>query len=93
MHASPHVECGARWVAGWTEGEDEIIQKVAVMSFTIEITSALGPKRFTCSTASETMNKVCELEQRPHGSILVRDGSGRPINIEELTALCDAESR
>jgi hypothetical protein len=83
-------------VAGWTEeteGKDEIIQKVAVMSFTIETTSALGPMRFTCSTASETMNKVCELEQHPHGSILVRDGSGRAINIDELTALCDAESR
>ena len=38
---------------------------------------------FTCATAAETLNKVL-LEQRPHGSIAVRDGNGRSINIDEL---------
>jgi hypothetical protein len=38
---------------------------------------------FTCATAAETLNKVL-LEQRPHGSIAVRDGNGRSINTDEL---------
>jgi hypothetical protein len=46
---------------------------------------------FTCSTAAETLNKVLELEQRPHGTITVRDGDGRSINIDELTTLCESE--
>jgi len=63
------------------------------MSFVIEATSAIGPMFFTCSIASETLNKVLEVEQRPHGSITVRDGNGRSINIDELiaTALCEAD--
>jgi hypothetical protein len=43
----------------------------------------------TCSTAAETLNKI--LEQRPHGSLTVRDGNGRAINIDELTTLCELE--
>ena len=46
---------------------------------------------FTCATAAETLNKVL-LEQRPHGSIAVKDSSGRSINIDELTALCKDET-
>jgi hypothetical protein len=61
------------------------------MPFTIETVGASGPLVFTCSTASETLNKVLELEQHPHASITVRDGNGRSINIEELTALCESE--
>jgi hypothetical protein len=61
------------------------------MSFTIEATSAIGPMFFTCSAAAETLNRVLELEQRPHGTITVRDGDGRSINIDELTTLCESE--
>ena len=55
------------------------------MPFTIEATSATGSVFLTCSTASETLNRVLELEQRPHGSIIVRDGNRRSIDIDELT--------
>ena len=63
------------------------------MPFTIEATSAIGPMFLECSTASETLNKVLEVEQRPHGSITVRDGNRRSLNIDELiaTALCEAD--
>ena len=65
-------------------------QEVIAVPFTIEATSATGSVFLTCSTASETLNRVLELEQRPHGSIIVRDGNRRSIDIDELiaTALC-----
>jgi hypothetical protein len=62
------------------------------MPFTIETVGASGPLVFTCSTAAETLNKILELEQHPHALITVRDGNGRSINIEELTALCKDET-
>ena len=63
---------------------------MVVVPFTIEATSATGSVFLKCSTASETLNRVLELEQRPHGSITVRDGNRRSIDIDELiaTALC-----
>jgi hypothetical protein len=42
------------------------------MPFTIEAAGASGPLVFTCSKASETLNKILELEQRPHASITQR---------------------
>jgi hypothetical protein len=62
------------------------------MPFTIEAAGASGPLVFTGSKASETLNKILELEQRPHASITVRDGNGRSINIDELTGLCKDET-
>ena len=60
------------------------------MPFTIEAKGATGSVFLKCSTASETLNRVLELEQRPHGSIIVRDGNRRSIDIDELiaTTLC-----
>jgi hypothetical protein len=63
------------------------------MPFTIEAAGAIGPLVFTCSTASETLDKVLELEQHPHASSITgRDRNGRSINIEHLTALCKDET-
>ena len=62
------------------------------MSFTIDATSSRGDLSLTCGTALETLNKVRELERQPHGTIVVKDGTGRTINIDELTALCAAEA-
>jgi hypothetical protein len=57
------------------------------MPFTIEAAGAIGPLVFTCSTASETLDKVLELEHPHASSITGRDRNGRSINIEHLTAL------
>jgi hypothetical protein len=62
------------------------------MPFTIEAVRAIGPLVFTCSTASETLNRITELERQPHASITVRDGKGRSINIDDLTAPCKDET-
>ena len=58
---------------------------MVAVPFTIEAKGATGSVFLTCSTASETLNRVLELEQRPHGSIIVRDGNRRSIDIDELT--------
>jgi hypothetical protein len=60
------------------------------MSFTIDVTGLAGALSTDCSTASDAMNKVLELEQHPHGKITVKDSGGRKINFDELTALCEA---
>ena len=46
------------------------------MPFTIEGTGSAGAISIVCSTASEAVNKLLELEQHPHGSIIVKDGHG-----------------
>jgi hypothetical protein len=60
------------------------------MSFTIDVTCSAGALSLTCETALDTLNKVLELEQQPHGAITVKDGTGRIINLDELCALCAA---
>jgi hypothetical protein len=60
------------------------------MPFKIEATTQQGAVSVMCSTASEAVNKVLDLEQRPHGSITVKDGTGRIIALDELTSLCEA---
>jgi hypothetical protein len=60
------------------------------MPFTIDATSSAGAISILCSSASEAVNKVLELEQGPHGSITVKDGTGQLINLDELTSLCEA---
>jgi hypothetical protein len=40
------------------------------MSFTIDITCSAGALSLTCETALDTLNKVLELEQQPHGAIM-----------------------
>jgi hypothetical protein len=60
------------------------------MPFTIEATTQQGAVSLVCSTASDAVNKVLELEQRAHGVITVKDGGGRRINSDELAALCEA---
>jgi hypothetical protein len=60
------------------------------MTFRIDATTQQGAVSVLCSTASEAVDKVLELERRPHGSITVKDGTGRVINLDELTSLCEA---
>ena len=51
------------------------------MSFTIDVTCSAGALSLTCETALDTLNKVLELEQQPHGAITVKDGTGRIITM------------
>lgn len=60
------------------------------MPFTIDFTSAAGTASICCETPLETLNKVLDLEQAPHGTITVKDDAGRPISFDELSALCVA---
>jgi hypothetical protein len=60
------------------------------MPFTIDTTGLAGATSSMCSTASDAMNKVLELEKSPHAMITVTDGGGRKINFDELTVLCEA---
>ena len=59
------------------------------MLFTIEARNSAGAVSFSCSTASEAVDKVLELE-RHYGEIAVKDGTGRTIDRDELSALCEA---
>ena len=45
------------------------------------VTCSAGALSLTCETALETLNKVLELEQQPHGAITVKDGTGRIITM------------
>jgi hypothetical protein len=60
------------------------------MSFTIGANNSAGPVSFFCVTASDAVDKVLELEQQQFENITVKDGAGRAIDLDELSALCEA---
>ena len=60
------------------------------MSFTIEANNSAGAISISCATASDAVNKVLELEQQRFEKITVKDSTGRTINLDELSALCEA---
>jgi hypothetical protein len=62
----------------------------AKMSFTIGASNSAGAISFSCATASDAVDKVLELEQQQFKNITVKDGTGRTIDLDELSALCEA---
>ena len=60
------------------------------MSFTIEASNPAGATSVSCTTASEAVDKVLELEQQKFEHFKIRDGAGRAISLDELSALCEA---
>jgi hypothetical protein len=60
------------------------------MSFAIGANNSAGPVSFSCATASDAVDKVLELEQQKFENITVKDGTGRTIDLDELSALCEA---
>lgn len=62
----------------------------ATMSFTIEANNSAGAISVSCATASEAVDKVLELEQQNFEHFKIKDGAGRMISLDELSALCEA---
>ena len=60
------------------------------MSFTILANHLAGAVSFSCATASAAVDKVLELEQQHFENIIVKDGDGRAIDLDELSSLCEA---
>jgi hypothetical protein len=60
------------------------------MVFTIGASNSTGAISFSCATASDAVNKVLELEQQKCENITVKDGTGRTIDLDELSDLCEA---
>jgi hypothetical protein len=60
------------------------------MSFTILASNSAGATSFSCATASDAVDKVLELEQQRFENITIKDGNGRTIDLDELSALCEA---
>jgi hypothetical protein len=60
------------------------------MPFTVTATNPAGPTTSSCGTAKDALDKVLELEQQDYESIVVKDATGRTINLDELSALCVA---
>jgi hypothetical protein len=60
------------------------------MPFTITASKSTGSTSSSCGTAKDALDKVLQLEQQGHESILVKDAAGLTINLDELSALCVA---
>jgi hypothetical protein len=60
------------------------------MPFTVLAAKAAEVGPFSCATASDAIDKVLELERRQFENIVVKDDTGRVINLEELSSLCEA---
>jgi hypothetical protein len=60
------------------------------MPFIITADNSAGATRFNAATASTAIDKVLELETQGYESIVVKDGTGRTISLDELSALCEA---
>jgi hypothetical protein len=60
------------------------------MSFTILVKNSAGASAFSCATASDAVDKVLELEQQGFKHFTVKDDAGRTIDLDELSALCEA---
>ncbi len=65
-------------------------QQGVKMSFTIAANNSAGPVSFSCATASDAVDKVLELEQQQFENITIKNGAGRTIDLDELSALCEA---
>ena len=61
------------------------------MPFTVLAAKAAEVGPFSCATASDAVDKVLELERRRFENIIVKDGSGRMIDLDELSSLCEAD--
>jgi hypothetical protein len=65
--------------------------KVGVkMSSTIGANNSAGPVSFSSATASDAVDKILELEQQKFENITIKNGAGRMIDLDELSALCEA---
>jgi hypothetical protein len=60
------------------------------MAFAIAARNSAGAVSFSCATASEAVDKVLELEQQGYGDFTIKDGAGRSIGLDELSAQCEA---
>ena len=60
------------------------------MSFTILAIHSAGAVSLSCATASTAVDKVLELEQQHFENIIVMDGAGRVIDLDERSSLCEA---
>jgi len=61
------------------------------MSFTILAKNLAGASSFSCATASDAVDKVLELEQQGFKHFTVKDDAGRTINLDQLSAQCEAD--
>ncbi len=59
------------------------------MSFAVLANNSAGEILFSCATASDAVDKVLELKQRRFENITIKDGTGRTINLDELSSLCE----
>src|SRR5205807_1146709 len=62
----------------------------AKMPFTIRGVNSTTEILSSHATASDTLNKVLELEQRGI-EIAIKDGAGRLVSLDELSAICEAD--
>jgi hypothetical protein len=60
------------------------------MPFTIVANNLAGAASFSCATASAAVDKVLELKRQRFQKIIVKDGTGRTISLDELSDLCEA---
>jgi hypothetical protein len=60
------------------------------MPFIITGDNTGGATRFDAATARNAVDKVLELETQGYQHIVVKDGTGRTIGLDELSALCEA---
>jgi hypothetical protein len=62
----------------------------AGMAFSIGARNFAGTVSFCCATESATVDKVLELEQRGYRDFTIKDGAGRTVGLDELSAQCEA---
>jgi hypothetical protein len=60
------------------------------MPFIITGDNTGGATKFDAATASNAIDKVLELEAQGYESIVVKDGTGRTISLDELSTLCES---
>jgi hypothetical protein len=60
------------------------------MPFAVLANKAAEAVSTSCATASDAVDKVLELERRRFRNIIVKDGAGRVIDLDELSSLCEA---
>ena len=60
------------------------------MAYTILAHNSAGTVSFSSATASDAVDKVLELEQQRFENITIKDGTGRTIDLDELSSLCEA---
>jgi hypothetical protein len=60
------------------------------MPFIITGDNTGGATKFDAATARSAVDKVLELETQGYERIVIKDGVGRTISLDELSALCEA---